>query len=237
MVAAGELQYAQLLGCTFVELAWLRRLRVSPRIYLCPEQRASRRSGLDANAVMVYLGQGSAFGVGDHATTKLALAAMDAIFDRTRIIAGKLRVLDIGTGTGVLAIAAVGLGAASAVALDNDPCALWEARRNAGLNRLEDRIRVTADPVERIAGDFDLILANLRLPTLLSLTETLGARLTGGGMTVVSGIRPEESGALMRAYRSIGLHPCWYRQRKGWAGIAFSRSAKELEKTGWPQGA
>ncbi len=186
---------------------------------------------------MVRLGQGSAFGVGDHATTRLALAAMDAIFDRLRVPAGKARVLDIGTGTGVLAIAAVGLGAASAVALDNDPCALWEARRNAGLNRLEDRIHVTADPMERIGGAFDLILANLRFPTLVSLTETVGRRLTADGMVVASGIRPEESGALMRAYRAISLHPCWYRQRKGWAGIAFSRSASELKKTGWPQGA
>jgi ribosomal protein L11 methyltransferase len=227
LVAAGELQYCQCLGCTFVEIAWSRLRRVSPRILLCTENVAPAKTAIGPDAVVVRLGQGAAFGGGDHVTTRLALAAMDTLF-ADALVPAAAKVLDIGTGTGVLAIAAVALGAASAVALDTDPCARWEARRNAEGNRFSERIRVLADPVETIGGQFDLILANLRLPTLLRLTETIGQRLNADGVVVVSGIRPEESDALVAAYGRLSLKRCWYEQRQEWAGIGFSRSVRRV---------
>lgn len=131
--------------------------------------------------------------------------------------------MDIGTGSGVLAIGAALLGARSVLALDVDPCALWEARANVALNGLDDRIRVSADPVEALAQTFDLVLANLRLPTLLGLVPTMSRMLGDEGVLVISGIRPEEAFELMKSGAVHGFEPCWLKESQGWVGIGFRR--------------
>ncbi len=224
LVAAGQIHYTNLFGCTQVDLAWSRPHRVSPRILLYPGDFPANHQ-LPSDAMILRIAGGAAFGAGDHPTTRLSLQALDALFTEKRIARG-VAVLDIGTGTGVLAIGAVLLGAGTALALDIDPCALWEAKENVALNNLALRIRVSADPVEDLVETFNLIIANLRLPTLLRLTPTVDHLLATKGVAVVSGIRPEETDALLKHWSALGLKPCWREEQQGWAGIGFCRDGK-----------
>jgi ribosomal protein L11 methyltransferase len=235
LVTAGEAQYTERFGCNFVEPAWCRPRWISPRVMLCPDNVAAESSA-SPGAVILRLAQGSAFGGGDHATTRLALCALDEMFCNAVVPAGAAA-LDIGTGSGVLAIAAVGLGAGSAVAVDIDPCAVWEARRNIALNGLVERIRVTSEPVENITGPFELVLANLRFPSLMRLTALMPRWLSADGAVVVSGIRPQERDALIATYGQIDLRPCWDGQSQDWVGIGFSRFGKKAEMDRGPQAA
>jgi ribosomal protein L11 methyltransferase len=224
LASEGQIQYTNLFGTTQVDLAWSRPRWVSPRILLCPQEVAPGPPR-PADSVVARIAGGAAFGAGDHPTTRLALHVLDTMFAEKRIPAGA-KVLDIGTGTGVLAIGAVLLGAGAALALDIDPCALWEARGNVALNDLVSRIRVCADPVEDLVETFDLVLANLRLPTLLRLTPTVSRLLSNEGAVVISGIRPEESGELLKRWSALGLKACWIKESQGWTGIGFCRISK-----------
>jgi len=220
---AGRIQYTNLFGATQVSLAWSRPHWVSPRIMLAPPETGSSPPA-KKGAVVLRIAGGAAFGAGDHPTTRLALQALDAMFAENRIVPGT-KVLDVGTGTGVLAIGAVRLGADEALALDIDPNALWEARANVVLNGLADCIRVCADPVEDLVGSFDLVLANLRLPSLLRLTPVFSRLLSEEGAAVVSGIRPEEAAELFERWSGLGLTPCWIKERQGWMGAGFCRGS------------
>jgi ribosomal protein L11 methyltransferase len=224
LVADERIQYTNFFGTTQVDLAWSRPRWVSPHILLCPKDSAIVRSVSPGAAVLCIAG-GAAFGAGDHPTTRLALQALDTLFSENRI-RPSAAVLDIGTGSGVLAIGAVLLGAETALGLDIDPCAVWEARANVRLNDLAMRIRVSAEPVEDLVESFDLVLANLRLPTLLRLTPILHQRLTREGAVVISGIRPDEVDALLKRWSEIGLDPCWRKESQGWAGMGFCRVSK-----------
>lgn len=221
LAADGQIQYTNLYGSSQIDLAWSRPRWVSPHILLCPKE-AGAPSPAPGGAVVLRIAAGAAFGAGDHPTTRLALQSLDAMFGENRVPPGAT-VLDIGTGSGVLAIGAALLGARSVLALDVDPCALWEARANVALNGLEDRIRVSADPVEALAQTFDLVLANLRLPTLLGLVPTMSRVLGDEGVLVISGIRPEEAVELMKSGAVHGFEPCWLKESQGWAGIGFRR--------------
>jgi ribosomal protein L11 methyltransferase len=224
LAADQRIQYTNLFGGTQVDLAWSRPRQVSPRILLCPEESVPKACGAPG-AVVLRIAGGAAFGAGDHPTTRLALQALDAMFAEKRISQGAT-VLDIGTGSGVLAIGAVLLGADTALALDIDPCALWEARGNVAFNDLTTRIRVGDDAVEDLAQTFDLVLANLRLPTLLRLASTMSRLINRDASVVVSGIRPEETADLVKCWSDIGLQPCWMDSCQGWAGIGFYRSSR-----------
>ena len=130
--------------------------------------------------------------------------------------------MDIGTGSGILAIAAAGLGAARVLALDIDACARSEARHNIRLNPKAARVVEVADhPLESIEEHFDLVMANLRLPTLVGLVEWLHCHLNPLGCVVVSGCREEEWGSLVDVYRENGWHPLWRDAKGGWAGGVF----------------
>lgn len=221
LMAAGELAYTQRHGRSVVEPPVLRPRRVAARIVLLPEGLGPP-SDLPPNARLVRLGAGAAFGAGDHPTTRLALRALDDL-SRSGMVAAGGRVLDIGTGSGVLAIAAVACGAASGLGIDIDPAALWEARRNVALNGMEHRIRVTADAFEDVPGRFDLILANLRYPTLDRILPGIARRLATNGLAVLSGMRPEEAGALVGAAERVGLGRCRFEIAQGWAAVGLRR--------------
>jgi ribosomal protein L11 methylase PrmA len=106
--------------------------------------------------------------------------------------------------------------------LDIDACALSEARRNIRLNPKAARVvEVAEHPLESLEERFDLVMANLRLPTLAGLGEWLRCRLNLLGCVVVSGCREEEWGHLVGLYGEKGLHPLWQDAKGGWAGGVF----------------
>jgi ribosomal protein L11 methyltransferase len=131
--------------------------------------------------------------------------------------------LDIGTGSGVLAMAAVMLGIETGLAVDIDPCAVAEARANVELNGLGRRITVSDQAADTIDGSYDLVTANLRTPTLVRLAPVLAARIPPQGALVLSGSRAEECGELLGELDRHFLNPVWRGEEQEWVGLALTK--------------
>ncbi|MEE8474453.1 MAG: 50S ribosomal protein L11 methyltransferase [Myxococcota bacterium] len=149
---------------------------------------------------------GQAFGIGGHLSTRLALEWVDIL---APALGSEARVLDVGTGTGVLALAALRRSEPGviAVALDLDPLATAAAAVHAEINGLKTRLRVFTGPLEalREALDFDLVVANLSGAELLPALPGLAARVRPGGQAVLSGLLAEERGAIETEAERVGL--------------------------------
>jgi ribosomal protein L11 methyltransferase len=172
--------------------------------------------------VEVTLDPGMAFGTGTHPTTSLCLAAMSERLSTTP----RARVLDVGTGSGLLAIAARKLGAPAVVGNDNDPIAIRVALENAALNGVQVHFD-ERDVVEQ-PGPFDLILANILANTLCDLAPAIAAQLAPGGVVLLSGILTPQEAEVRAAYVAAGLRPLAGGDRRDgeWSLLAMERPAR-----------
>ena len=218
LILEGELAYASLHGRQVLEPSMDRRIQISPHIALAPENHGAGSVG-----ITVRLRHGASFGTGQHPSTRLALRLMDDVFhaDGNERPIRFNRVLDIGAGSGVLAIAALLLGAGTATATDIDPCALFEAKQNAEINGVSDRITVVDTPLEDISPCFDLVLANLRTPTLHHILPELVRLCYPKGVIVCSGMRSEELPTIVTHYASGGIDLWTMSHEDGWGAAAF----------------
>ena len=144
-----------------------------------------------------------AFGTGIHPTTRLCLAGVEALADRG-VLAGA-RVLDVGCGSGILAIAALKLGAATALGLDTDPIAIEATTANARRNALVRRVRVREGSLPSGEAPFDVVLANLIAGLLVPLADGLLGELRPGGHLLASGIFVDREGDVRDAFETAGL--------------------------------
>lgn len=163
------------------------------------------------DAVVLRLDPGVAFGTGHHATTALCLAALQ------RHLAPTHRVVDVGTGTGILAIAAALLGAREVVAVDVDVQAVDACRVNAAANGCDVDVRLGGPDAVRAPGD--LVLANLLTPTLHALADELAALTAPGGVLVASGVASERADGVAARLAAAGLEPVDRADRDGWAAL------------------
>ncbi len=199
-----------------------RPVRVSERIVLAPPERAFQPGPADE---VIRIMPGAAFGAGRHPTTRLALKAIDFMLGHhggSMAQAGS-RVLDIGTGSGVLAMAAVMLGIETGLAVDIDPCAVAEAKANVDLNGLSERIVVCDRNAETIDGGYQMVTANLRTPTLVRLAPYVAEQVDPRGALVISGIRAEECGELLCAFEAHFFDVLWRGEEQEWAGLALMK--------------
>ena len=163
--------------------------RFGQRLWVCPKGRSSN----DPEAVTVELDPGLAFGTGRHPTTALCLRWLDGID-----LAGKT-IIDYGCGSGILAIAALRLGASRAVAVDQDPQALEASRANAEQNAVADVLLLC--PPEKMPNEpADLLVANILAGPLVALAARLAALVRPGGLIALSGILRDQSARLKDAY-------------------------------------
>jgi ribosomal protein L11 methyltransferase len=179
-------------------------------------------AGPRAGAIEVLIDPGRAFGSGAHASTRLALAAIE------RLVRGGERVLDAGCGSGVLGVVALALGAAEAVGVDHDPDAVAASGANAVRNGVGDRFTVTGRPLDEVVAGgppFDLVAANLLLPELLAVAPALRAALSADGSLVVSGILVDQRRPVMAGAASLGLDPVGEETAEGWLAVTFARRA------------
>ncbi|HEY6004687.1 MAG TPA: 50S ribosomal protein L11 methyltransferase [Anaeromyxobacter sp.] len=172
-------------------------------------------------AVEVVLDPGMAFGTGSHATTSLCLAALSDLL----ALRPGASVLDVGTGSGILAIAADRLGAGRVAANDDDPKAVEVARENAGRNGAS--VEVVSRPLEAVEGTFDVVVANILANTLVELAPAIAAKLAPGGVVLLSGILAPQEEEVRRAYRALGLEPFPSGDRRDgeWSLVALGRRA------------
>ena len=175
------------------ERVWLqdlKPLRFGAHLWVCP---ASAAPPADPGAVIVRLDPGLAFGTGTHATTALCLEALAALDLR-----GK-SVIDYGCGSGILAIAALKLGAAAAMGVDLDPQALTASRENARRNGVADRLATAGGPLG--LSPADCLLANILAGTIVELLPILGEACKRGGDLLLSGILVAQQESVVAAYR------------------------------------
>ncbi len=187
-------------------------LRVSSRIWVCPPWE---RVETDPGEVEIIIDPGQAFGTGHHPTTALMLEALDRLFREET----PGRVLDLGCGTGILAIAAAKLGAERVVALDIDPRACQAARENIQRNGV--KVEVISGRIEEIQADFELILANISAWELRALAPVLKERLCPGGRLFLSGFLAKEIAEMLEAYRDLDLISRQVRDE--WGFLAFRK--------------
>jgi len=134
------------------------------------------------DALAIGIEPGATFGMGDHPTTVLSLRAL------RDVVHPGAHVLDVGCGSGVLAIAACLFGAAHADAIDISPAAVPTTTHNAQWNGVADRIDASTTPLAEIDGTYDVVVANILAPTLIDLADDLRRSLAAGGRLVISGI-------------------------------------------------
>jgi ribosomal protein L11 methyltransferase len=172
--------------------------RVGERLVIKPSWREFEGGPGD---LVVTLDPGMAFGTGLHPSTRLCLLALE------RVVRGGERVLDVGTGSGILAVAAARLGAERVLAVDVDEVAVQAARANVEANGLAARIEVAPGSVESApAGQtYDLVLANIIARVIVDLAPSLAARLRTGGRLVVSGILELRRDEVAAALGAVGL--------------------------------
>lgn len=196
------------------EREWLRDfrpMRFGRRLWICPGgQRAP-----DPEAVILELDPGLAFGTGTHPTTALCLEWLDAA-----PLAG-CSVLDYGCGSGVLALAALALGATGACALDIDPQAWLATHQNARRNRLEAGLEVV-EAIAPGAGPWDVVLANILAGPLIRLAPALARHTRPGGDLLLAGLLDEQAESVAVAYRPW-FHMQVFRKRDGWTVLSGRR--------------
>jgi ribosomal protein L11 methyltransferase len=221
LVAAGALAYREQHGHTIIEPSFGRPVRLSPRVIVAPPGIPCSPGG---SAVVVRLAHGAAFGTGQHPTTRLSVRGIDAALGEKALVTpgAESAMLDVGTGSGILVAAALLLGIGRGVGVDIDPCAVDEARRNAALNRLSERLIIGGMAIEEIDGPFTLITANLRFPTLRRILPAMLRLSAPRAAWVVSGIRTGEVRPLREAYAASGLACRWQAAEKDWAALVFA---------------
>jgi ribosomal protein L11 methyltransferase len=222
LVLRGALSYTNIYGTSFLEPSFDRPVKVSQRIVVKPPHR---RYAPCAGELVIDIAGGAAFGSGAHPTTRLALRAMDGVLDRNFSSRRKepLTGLDVGTGSGILAVALARLGVARVVGLDRDPCALSEARHNVSLNGLAEKVAVTCASLKEVPSHFSVIVANLAYPTLREISADLTEKLEERGRMILSGFKGHAAKELARVYKEQGLSLVGKDAERAWVCLVFTR--------------
>ncbi|MCL7940848.1 50S ribosomal protein L11 methyltransferase [Halomonas sp. ATCH28] len=192
-------------------------LRMGERLWIVPSWHAPP----EPDAVNLHLDPGLAFGTGTHPTTALCLAWLDGLS-----VDGELQglaVLDVGCGSGILAIAALKLGARRATGTDIDPQALQASRDNAERNGVVDADFRLCYPEQLEAGDFPLVVANILAGPLVELADEIAGRVAAGGRLALSGILEGQAEEVLEAYRARGLVMDEPELREGWVRLSGRR--------------
>jgi ribosomal protein L11 methyltransferase len=201
------------------EREWLRdfhAMRFGRRLWICPHHEQVT----ETDAVVVRLDPGLAFGTGTHPTTALCLEWLD------RNITDGQRLIDFGCGSGVLAIAALKLGACEAHCFDIDPQARAATRENAAANAVQPRLTAYETAAELPPGA-DVLVANILSGPLCELAATFGSLVRGGGSIVLAGLLEHEAADVTQAYDTwFDIHP--FEVREGWSGLAGKRKTHAL---------
>jgi ribosomal protein L11 methyltransferase len=201
------------------EREWLRdfhAMRFGRRLWICPYHEQVTAT----DAVVVRMDPGLAFGTGTHPTTALCLEWLD------RHIAAGQRIIDFGCGSGVLAIAAVKLGAAAAHCFDIDPQALTATRENAEANDVQSQV-IAYEVAGGLPAGVDVLVANILSGPLSELAPTFGALVRDGGSIVLAGLLEHQAADVTQAYGAwFDIHP--FEVREGWSGLAGKRKTHAL---------
>jgi len=196
---------------------WFTGFRISDQLAVRPPWEEP--SGPDEGLTLV-IEPGMAFGTGQHETTWLCLEHLERL--RT---SGRLpeRLLDVGCGTGILSIAAAGMGVGQVTGVDIDPDAIRCAHDNAVANGVEDRLELSTTPASDLPETYPLVVANILGHILLRLADDLVARTAPGGVLILSGLLETQRGELLEAFETRGCELETSATRGPWTRLDMRR--------------
>ena len=169
---------------------------------------------------ILELDPGMAFGTGQHASTQMALALIKKSIQET----GPEQAVDVGTGTGILAMAAALFGVGQVIAIDNDPDAVAVAQENVANNKLAGQIEVSTTPVAQIKGTYQLVCANIVHDVLVEMAPVLARLTAAGGHLVLAGILSgEQEDNIIRVYQEQGCLLLDRRYQEEWVALLLQR--------------
>jgi len=240
LIEEQELSYHYLYGATYVEQSFLKPVAVTKNFILKPpiyKDRSSPNSSdqndigqndidpkkIDADKIQLVIEPGISFGSGQHPTTQLCLAAIDFCFFEKQMLdcEQSLTGADIGTGSAVLAMAMCLSGLSSCKAYEIDPVSINEAKKNINLNHLTKKIKVIEDTMKESENRFSIISANLRFPTLKTLSDMIYTSLVENGLAIISGVREWEKDQFITLYKKKGFELAWQQDKKKWCGFVL----------------
>lgn len=206
-----------------VEADWAEAWKAQLRVLHIGQRIVIRPSWLDyapaPEDIVIDLDPGMAFGTGLHPTTQLCLEALE------ELVQPGVEVLDLGTGSGILAIAAAKLGARSVTAVDNDPVAVKTARENATANGVQEIVNVARGSLGDVAGRYDLVVVNILARVIVEmLQEGLGPRMRPGGKMVAAGIIIDQEAHVIEALEQRELALSERQQRGDWVCLVVERA-------------
>lgn len=194
----------------------IKPIRVSDRLVIKPTwKKAAKKPG----RIIVEIDPGMAFGTGSHASTMMCLKAADKI---AYAIKGS-SVLDVGTGSGILAITAAKLGAKNVVGIDIDPEAVKVARKNIRFNKVSGNVKITANPLKKIKHKFSVIFANIIAEELIKIATLLKSRTADNGFLILSGILKDRAKEVEAAYKGLGFRPFKSYSKGEWKCLIFCK--------------
>ena len=175
----------------------------------------------DTDRIVITMDPGMAFGTGTHETTSLCLETLDSM------VKGGERVLDIGTGSGILAIAALKLGAAEAEGVDIDPMCVRTAGENAERNGVAEHFTVlVGDLSDKASGKYNIITANIVAAAILSLAPHVPVLMAPGARFIASGIIDTRKDEVLTGLRAAGLEPVEIKEKRGWVCVICKNAAE-----------
>jgi ribosomal protein L11 methyltransferase len=179
--------------------------------------------------IVIEIDPGRAFGTGNHPSTALCIEILEELLWQFAPPGGGApRVLDVGTGTGILGIVAAKLGASRVLGLDIDPEALQIAAANVERNRVGEIMTVSGTPVGQVGEEFQVVVANLASDPLISHASALSGRVGRGGWLILSGILEDQVQAVRECFSSHGLVPVETRAGKEWRALLVRRQGGGL---------
>ncbi|WP_249976588.1 50S ribosomal protein L11 methyltransferase [Vreelandella olivaria] len=192
-------------------------LRMGERLWIVP----SWHKPPEADAVNLILDPGLAFGTGTHPTTALCLEWLDSLATTNQL--QDKTVLDVGCGSGILAIAALKLGARHADATDIDPQALLASRDNAKRNHIADQQLSLYYPEQLVGGPYPIVTANILAGPLVELAPVIASHVAPGGSIALSGILANQANDVQEAYQAQGITMDEPAIREGWVRLSGKR--------------
>lgn len=220
LILREELMYTYKDGHSFLERSFNKPIRISSRIILAP---ANREVTHRSHEMIIKITGGASFGIGDHPTTRLSIRGIEWVMtysDLDHIVESAC--LDIGTGSGILIIAAIMLGVSTGLGIDIDQNAIYESKKNVTANHLNDWIKIEDLPIDSLTEPFHLITANLRYPTLIRLSPEISRLLKNNGFAVISGFKTDEFSEILKAYSApLGFDLLRTEEEHGWGCAVF----------------
>ena len=189
---------------------------ITPRLWVCPSWEPVALT--HPEAVVLTLDPGSAFGTGTHATTRLMLEALEELSDTQDL--SNLSVLDVGTGSGILAIYAAKKGSRQVMALDIDPLAEPAVKDNLALNHVADAVTFTTTPLPELCHTrYDVVLVNIIAPVILSLWDDILLRVEPNGWLYFSGLIDTSVSMIQEALTKSGWTHQAIKQQGDWFAV------------------